>query len=691
MAGRGPGRYADAWDADLVPARGGDPWDHESGTPESACEEEEAEPAGGDSSEDEQATPEEELRHFCEGLYLTRKISARDLCTIFWWCSKCGVQGCEDLGFRPDAPSGHFQRKLNTAFPYLRSHQKILYEMRVPGWDRDLGKRNRIPLLTLPLHELVAESVENDPTLLVKLDERAEEQSLPEVYAQHPVVLASPEPVLPISIFVDGVPYSNSDSVVGFWVQNELSKKRSLFAVLRKSTICDCGCRGWCSYWAVFEFARWSLGALAAGIFPAGRHDGQPWRASDEGRQGKAGEHIGFRCAVVFLKGDWSEYCHTMGFPMWNDTQRPCFECNASIERLYEIPHWPPLGPWRQNEENDYFEACSRCEIEIVLEGSADRDLLLSRLARSESGRGICVTAPVLGLREGDRLVPQESLHDPGLLAAVEAFPLRLIFWRASRETLARNRCPLFNQELGVSPHRVMTVDTLHCAYLGVFQTFAKAAIWALVRGGKYTSRTSIEEQVATAVLVIRMELASFYSRQAAAGVELTHVTKFRAKTIGENSDPKLRTKGAETWGFLLFVHEQMQRRGAGIDRHAAFVLAGQRLVDIVNVWSGAGPVLSAAEQATAWAAWLEFVGATHGWEDLETPKRHLFSHMVARSAWFGNPKYYANWANEGDNHTLKKMCRTVSQENFEQFLLLRMRHFQDEFQRGAKRSRESA
>ena len=76
--------------------------------------------------------------------------------------------------------------------------------MDVPGWDRDLGKRCRVPLLALPAHELIAESVESDETLMVKLDERIEEQSLPGVYTQHPVVLASPEPVLPISILVDG-------------------------------------------------------------------------------------------------------------------------------------------------------------------------------------------------------------------------------------------------------------------------------------------------------------------------------------------------------------------------------------------------------------------------------------------------------------------------------------------------------
>ena len=70
----------------------------------------------------------------------------------------------------------------------------------------------------------MAESVESDETLIVKLDGRIDEQYLPEVSTQHTVALASPQPVLAISIFADGVPYSTSDSVVGCWLQNESSK-----------------------------------------------------------------------------------------------------------------------------------------------------------------------------------------------------------------------------------------------------------------------------------------------------------------------------------------------------------------------------------------------------------------------------------------------------------------------------------
>ncbi len=31
-----------------------------------------------------------------------------------------------------------------------------------------------------------------------------------------------------------------------------------------------------------------------------------------------------FRFAVLHLKGDWSEWAHTFGFPSWSDHMFPC-------------------------------------------------------------------------------------------------------------------------------------------------------------------------------------------------------------------------------------------------------------------------------------------------------------------------------------------------------------------------------
>ena len=57
---------------------------------------------------------------------------------------------------------------------------------------------------------------------------------------------------------------------------------RHVVAVLGKSASCQCGCTGWCTSHAIFEWLAWSLRSLAAGTWPAQRHDGAPWQVGDE-------------------------------------------------------------------------------------------------------------------------------------------------------------------------------------------------------------------------------------------------------------------------------------------------------------------------------------------------------------------------------------------------------------------------
>jgi hypothetical protein len=55
-------------------------------------------------------------------LYLNRTLSAKDFCVGMFWAAKAGIPEATDLGFRPDAPSGHYQRHLNTVLPFFDSY-----------------------------------------------------------------------------------------------------------------------------------------------------------------------------------------------------------------------------------------------------------------------------------------------------------------------------------------------------------------------------------------------------------------------------------------------------------------------------------------------------------------------------------------------------------------------------------------
>ena len=106
----------------------------------------------------------------------------------------------------------------------------------------------------------------------------------------------------------------------------------------------------------------------------------------------------------------------------------------------------------------------------------------------------------------------------------------------------------------------------------------------------------------------------------------------------------------------------------------------------MVLEWSSAGPNPTPGERQRALDWWKRFLALTQDDESNYIPKRHLMTHLFEKLNWHGNPRLYANWHDEGLNRTLKEMCRTVSQQNFESFLLLRMRHALGHAPRGTKR-----
>ena len=137
----------------------------------------------------------------------------------------------------------------------------------------------------------------------MRLEEAVGARDLPECYFQHPLVqrAGGESLLLPVALYIDGVAYSQVDTAIGFWFVNLISGARYLIAVLRKASLCECGCRGWCSLAEVFKFVHWSMLALSEGVFPSRRHDGLEFRGSEAKRAELAGhpskaEQFSFAC-----------------------------------------------------------------------------------------------------------------------------------------------------------------------------------------------------------------------------------------------------------------------------------------------------------------------------------------------------------------------------------------------------------
>ena len=560
------------WEEGAAPPPGGrrrHAWESDSGSERGAASDAEGESSDSD-LEVERYNPEDELISTCLELFYMRRLNARELSTILYWAGECGKHKCSmeesrRLGHKPGAPSGHYSRNIKSKLN--------LDEATGPGYCFDIVSSQRHlslgrckhRLFTPPPHETRSRKV--DSSLRVKLSEAKSQNKLPPCYHSHPVVVANPqEPVFPYAIYMDGLPYSQEDGVLGIWLVNLLTGERILFVVLRKRLLCTCGCRGWCSLFPVFLFIWWSLRAAAQNVWPGERHDFEDWDILDGDRKARVGTPLGRRWSCLWISGDWAEYAHTLGFPAWNDGLRPCYECNCDTGNLLSLAGECSSHalPWRENAEGEYFAACTRCEIWVEIDAAAHRAIksLLVFDKRQEGSHGRALLPPGLpdlGLRAGDRLEPHRGLMDIG-----EGFDdldcsagaVRVLFWRPEREFMTRHRNPMFDIELGLTPSRSLTVDTLHCLYLGVLLDVCKVIVWWLIEHGKWGVVGTLYEQVQVAAMRIRYEFEAWMRdrRQANPGEGLTRAF-VGWKKLGTHSEPKLKLKGAETYSFFFFFY----------------------------------------------------------------------------------------------------------------------------------------
>lgn len=641
----------------------------------------------GDSTSDSDAgpsvaeTPGDQFVDYLVGLFLARDLSAKSFCTIMHLACEAGVSEAKRYAYKPDAPSGHFNRHLLKTMPAL-SQIGSLYQFQIPSFHRDALARGEHTLFTLPAHEALDEALRKDTSSGDRLQSAIAEGRLPPAYFSHPVVRGSQTPVHPVSIFVDGVPYSLGDAVIGVWLVCELSGARFLVAALRKHLMCVCGCRGWCTLYGLFAFLRWCIEAMARGTYPTVRHDGGKWTSGDPERKAKAGQAMVRKAAVVFLKGDWAEYAQTLGLPNWQDSMRPCFGCNVSPSQMYSIRGLSPVtSPWRDNLEQDYFESCSRCERFVTITAANHKRLLevLAYDRRRGGGHGRCLTAdvPEMGLAKGDRLEPSEQMPDPGQFDGASQFPMVVVFWRPALETLARHRNPLFSSELGVSPARSLTVDTLHAVFLGVMNVFCKYVAVTLFQAGVFGQQGTQQETFEVGAMVLRHRLKAFYqSRHRQNPTEkLTRITSFTKKTLGDLSDKAMRTKGAETWGFFLFLITVLETDTAAVGQEGAALLEAARAMRrMVDTWTESEANVRPRQIQECFDCWLRFCRLTADIPQVHIPKRHLVAHLLGNLGRQGCPRLYSNWLDESWNKCLKRACRGVSQASFEAFLLVRMK-----------------
>jgi hypothetical protein len=290
------------------------------------------------------------------------EMSARLLCQLCFYAKHAGAVGSvSDFALRPNASSGHYQRKVDSALG-VTLRTRVPYTLSVPAYSKHSMRREVRQTPVIIPHEALEAEFRARPTAIAELRCTVEQRDWSQQYWDHPAVRTSSRPIMPLALYLDGVPFLKKDSVLGFWIYSLMTEKRHLVCVLRKRWLCRCGCRGWCSLFPVMSFLRWTFRWAHQGVHPPSDHVGRAWSAGSQRAQ-LQGTDMTLRYVLLQIKGDWAEFAHTLGFPTWASARNPCCFCHADKAGLYSLRGASLLSlPFPEITPQDYADACARCD-----------------------------------------------------------------------------------------------------------------------------------------------------------------------------------------------------------------------------------------------------------------------------------------------------------------------------------------
>ena len=337
---------------------------------------------------------------------------------------------------------------------------------------------------------------------------------------------------------------------------------------LRKSKdLCRCGCRGWCSQFAMQNYLRWSLEHVAKGIYPDRRHDGSEF-AADSYYAALAGSRLGreecSKGAVALIKLDLKELCTTFGLPAVTSIRGACPWCFLEGYK-YDIGlHASPIdGPLSSKTFEDWDRACRACEIIVTLSWDQWTQVRseLRPDRRRDGARGLALRSNVsflgVNLLKNDRLEPSAALPDTHacFLWTADSYPsVPLTFWRRSKETHARRRSPLIAKHLGTTFSSAFCVDWLHTLSKGVFAfclgEYYNSVFWANLFRVPHADWDTI---VAMSVHRIQHMLKAWYRDQEKHGRNPTRIERL---VSGMFNKKEVTLHASETNHFMVFTHD---------------------------------------------------------------------------------------------------------------------------------------
>ena len=519
------------------------------------------------------------------------KLHATDICKLCYWAKGFGAKySVADLAKPPGLGSSKYNRHLEHVLG-LDCENDTVQHLKVPCSDAADGSRTFQHLPVIPPHEQLNQEISEHPELAEALADEVRRGGLPPMYTEHPVAIASNFTAQPAALYVDGLPTTKRDGVIGFWTYFILSKKRHLCCVVRKQKLCKCGCRGWCTLWPIMAWLHWSLVAMAIKAHPL-----KTWGdldITDAIRLGVAGSELLFSAALSCIKGDWAEFCSTFGFATWQSKRSPCYGCWCTKANMTVDVGFGPGSPvWPEFTFEDYLEACEKSEVFAVVRTVEVLTRLRSALwydrrKQGKHGRVLRWGMPGLHLLEGDRLEPSVTVRDVGLIDTLgrDALPLTLTFWRVTQDRV-KHRNPLYDATIGVTP-KIMATDQLHALNLGVLLKFSRELTWAMFWNGVWCTRAgkTQEEHLDLNVISLRSELTAWevrYERDHPLH-KSTRIQKLTKDHFGTVAQRCLKIKAAESKYYFYFLHFKIQTVSHVLNQGPFWLLAANSMCALLR------------------------------------------------------------------------------------------------------------
>ena len=591
------------------------------------------------------------------------KLSAQDTCIACFYAHEGGMLGADFSKYmgKPGLGSGRYQKILDRHLP---GPGPVFFES-VPTVTHTGSARSSTPIPFAALWENVCTDVEDNPGILTKV----QGTKWPPIYDSHSVVRDArkkrqPRP-LPLAVFLDGVRVTSQvagrpESILGLWLINLVNQKRYYFGSLRSGNTCRCGCRGWCSTRPCLNAFAWALNQLADGKRYDTLPNGEKMDDTDDlsAIRIRKGTELGFRCAVIWLKGDLAELPHTLGFPSVSSMDHMCPWCNACSRTVHE--HYDGLRmhdrPFGVKTHDDYLRACSRCSRILYVETSEQHKEILQRgnLVPLE-GRGFwgltfqdSVPGAVPPILKGDRLEPCDAMPDPHEFFK-KTPPFQTLVWRANMDGQRlldpiAHSCPLFDEVNGITIEN-MTVDTLHTMYFGPVQRVSSAIAWRILLANPWGVRGSrLDQRLEAGAARLKLDLFRWQEdRQIPSGERLRDWT---LSMMGERKESQhtvelahpgchMKLKGAESGLVLLWVSDLLERVGRNVPFAEELRLTVACLVQYLDIIRSCPMVPLPADSERLFGLMVQVNSVSKRAGVAMVPKNHFFYELTRRTRGF--------------------------------------------------------